>query len=124
MHTYIFPIKTQFENQRSRRLVCSSLFLKHSRVNPALDCCAETACIYICRGSRCFEHTVDKTEQLIILKYSCSATDDPCKTCCHGACAGVSQTPLRRRRTKKHKFQYFLLVTTLEPILSLGPIFE
>ncbi len=65
--------------------------LKHICVNPALDCCAETACIYICRGSRCFEHTTDKTEQLIISKYSRRATDDPCRTCCHRGCAGVNQ---------------------------------
>lgn len=65
--------------------------LKRTCVNPALDCCAETACIYICRGSRCFEHTIDKTEQLIIPKYSRRATDDPCRTCCHGGCAGVNQ---------------------------------
>lgn len=65
--------------------------LKHTCVNPALDCCAETACIYICRGSCCFEHTIDKTEQLIIPKYSRRATDDPCRTCCHRGCAGVNQ---------------------------------
>ena len=65
--------------------------MKHTCVNPALDCCAETACIYICRGSRCFEHTIDKTEQLIIPKYSRRATDDPCRTCCHRGCAGVNQ---------------------------------
>lgn len=65
--------------------------LRHTCVNPAPECCAETACIYICRGSCCFEHTIDKTEQLIIPKYSCRATDDPCRTCCHGGCAGVNQ---------------------------------
>lgn len=72
--------------------------LKHTCVNPALDCCAETACIYICRGSRCFEHTIDKTEQLIIPKYSRRATDDPCRTCCHRGCAGVNQAARKNLR--------------------------
>lgn len=62
---------------------------KPTWVNPALSCCAETACIYICRGSCCFERSVDKTEQLIIPKYSRRATDDPCRTCRHGGSAGV-----------------------------------
>lgn len=60
-------------------------------VNPAPECCAETACIYICRGSRCFESSIHKTEQLIIPKYSRRATDDPSRTCCHEECAGVDQ---------------------------------
>ncbi|KAI9529858.1 hypothetical protein NQZ68_008097 [Dissostichus eleginoides] len=34
-------------------------------------------------GSCCFEHTIDKTEQLIIPKSSRRATDDPRRTCCH-----------------------------------------
>lgn len=72
--------------------------LKRTCVNPALDCCAETACIYICRGSRCFEHTIDKTEQLIIPKYSRRATDDPCRTCCHRGCAGVNQAARQNLR--------------------------
>lgn len=78
------------------------IFLKPTWVNPARDCCAETACIYICRGSCCFEHTIDKTEQLIIPKYSRRATDDPRRTCCHRACAGVR---VARRRKKNKKFQ-------------------
>ena len=40
--------------------------MKRTWVNPAPDCCAGTACIYICSGSRYFEQTVDKTAQLII----------------------------------------------------------
>lgn len=60
-------------------------------VNPAPRCCAETACIYICRGSRCFESSIQQTAQLIIPKSSCRATDDPSPTCCHGDSAGVKQ---------------------------------
>lgn len=72
--------------------------LKHTRVNAALDCCAETACIYICRGSRCFEHTIDKTEQLIIPKYPRRATDDPCRTRRRRERAGVNQAARRSFR--------------------------
>lgn len=77
------------------------IFLKPTWVNPALDCCAETTCIYICRGSCCFEHTIDKTEQLIIPKYSRRATDDPRRTCFHRACAGAWVA----RRKKNLKFR-------------------
>lgn len=86
--------------------------LKHTCVNPALDCCAETACIYICRGSRCFEHTIDKTEQLIIPKYSRRATDDPCRTCCHRGCAGVNQAA-RKKSQSQFLPQSSLFVTAI-----------
>lgn len=60
-------------------------------VNPAPRCCSETTCIYICRGSRCFESSIHKTEQLIIPKYSRRATNDPSRTCCHRERAGMNK---------------------------------
>lgn len=76
-------------------------------VNPAPRCCAETACIYICRGSRCFESSIQQTAQLIIPKSSCRATDDPSPTCCHRESAGVNQ--VARKTPLKSLLSFFVI---------------
>lgn len=68
--------------QRQSLIFCFDLaLLRPVFVNPAPDCCAETACIYICSRSCCFGQSIDKTEQLIIPKYSRRAM--------HRACGGA-----------------------------------
>lgn len=70
------------EFQRQSLIFCFDLaLLRPVFVNPAPHCCAETGCIYICSRSCCFGQSIDKTEQLIIPKYSRLAT--------HGACRGA-----------------------------------
>lgn len=76
-----------------------------ARVNAVLDCCAETARIYICRGPRWFERTLDRTEQLIFPKYSCRATDDHRRTCCHRGCAGVNQAATKEEEERNTMLQ-------------------
>lgn len=81
-------------------------------VNPVPWCWAEAACIYICRGSRCFERSIQQTAQLIIPKSSRRATDDPSPTHCHRERAGVNQAA-RKKNSPRNRSSHSIFVLHL-----------